>query len=419
MNHDTRCMKRLFTPLVVLFLVLFPGCGSNGSTSVSSVTDSLATPAAPESGQPRLYTSREGTVWMSWLEPLTDEGHALRYATYADTGWTRPQTVATGTNWFVNWADLPAVRPLPNGGAVAHYLESNGSSALAYAVRITKKSKHGAWREPITPHDDGTATEHGFVSLLPWDDGRVLATWLDGRKMKSEGGGHGSGEMTLRSAVLDSTGRVVERALIDGRTCECCATSAVRVGNEALLAYRDRSSEEVRDIYVARYDGQGWTEPTLLHQDDWTIEGCPVNGPALASDGDRVVAAWFTAAGGVPRVKAAFSTDGGRQFGEAIIVSEGNTKGRVDAVLLDDGAAVVSWLDTRNDGEIRARLVRSDSSVSSAHRISELPSAGRAVGFPKMVQRQQHLYFAWVGAHGTSESTGVRTARVRTEHFRR
>jgi len=405
-------MRTLWTASVLLAaLLLFIGCQTGGSPS-ESAAERLAPPAAPGSGQPRLYTTPDGTVWMSWVEPVDDSTHALRYATLDDTTWSAPVTAATGTDWFVNWADLPAVRPLPDGRLAAHYLQSKGPSTLAYAVRVTQRTADGVWHEAVTPHRDGTPTEHGFVSLLPWPDDRLLAVWLDGRRMTS-GQGHGRGNMTLRGAVLDSTGTVTQRTRIDDRTCECCATSAVRVGDEALVAYRDRSPDEIRDLSVVRFDGDTWSEPTRLHDDGWQIEGCPVNGPALAAQGRRVVAAWFTAAGGRPRVKVAFSADGGRAFGDPVVAADGRTKGRVDVVLLNDGGAVVSWLEAAGDhGRVRARLVRPDSSAAPATTVAPLPSAGRRVGFPKMVQRGDRLYVTWVASATGSDAVRVQGRRL-------
>lgn len=404
------CSLRIWLTILVP-LVLVAGCRF-GESSPKTVGERLEAPAAPGSAQPRLYAGTDGTVWLNWLEPADGDAHALRYATLDDAGWSAPTTVATGTDWFVNWADFPSVRPLPSGRVAAHYLQSNGPRGLAYAVRIAQSEDGSSWQEAVTPHEDGTPTEHGFVSLLPWHSDRLLALWLDGRKMTT-GDGHGHGDMTLRSAVLDSTGAVKERALVDDRTCECCATSAVRVGNEALVAYRDRSQDEVRDIRLVRFDGEQWTEPTRLHDDGWRIEGCPVNGPALAAKAERVVAAWFTATGGIPRVKAAFSADGGRSFSDPVVVAEGETKGRVDAVLLDDGAAVVSWLGTDGDrGRVQLRSVRADSSLSPVTAMVTLPSAARSVGFPKVVRSGDHLYGAWVGPGGSSEGGTVQVARM-------
>jgi hypothetical protein len=169
----------------------------------------------------------------------------------------------------------------------------------------------------------------------------------------------------------------------------------------------------VRDIRVARFDGDSWSEPTLLHEDGWEIEGCPVNGPALAAQDDRVVAAWFTAAGGVPRVKAAFSTDGGHRFTDPVVVAEGQTKGRVDAVLLADGAAAVSWLGQADDrGQVQLRRVRPDSTMGAVATMATLPSASRGMGFPKVVRSGDYLYGAWVGRGPAKNAQRVQVGRV-------
>jgi hypothetical protein len=126
--------------------------------------------------------------------------------------------------------------------------------------------------------------------------------------------------MTLRSALIAPDGQVSHPFEIDDRVCECCPTAAVRTADGVLVAYRDRSENEVRNIGLTRFDGDEWSDPYLLHDDGWQINGCPVNGPALAADGNRVAAAWFTAPNSRPRVQVAFSDDGGRQFGEPLVV---------------------------------------------------------------------------------------------------
>lgn len=205
-NRVSKLMIRYSTPCLFLFLsfLLLVACRSDGSSSVPS--ERLDVPASAESGQPHLYTDADGSVWMSWVEPLDDARHALRYATLNDTSWTSPKTVARGKGWFVNWADVPSLRPLPSGRLAAHYLKSNGPSALAYEVRIRQTAADGTWQPAVIPHDDGTETEHGFASLLAGSQNRLLAVWLDGRKTAGESGHQG--EMTLRGAVIESSGTV-------------------------------------------------------------------------------------------------------------------------------------------------------------------------------------------------------------------
>ena len=399
----------LFVSGVLALLFVAMGCASDPSP-VSGTR--IEVPAGAESGQPRFFAETTGRLWLSWVEPAGD-GHALRYATRTDTTWTAPQTAAQGTDWFVNWADVPSLRPLPSGRLAAHYLQSNGPDPLAYGVRIRQSTAGGTWQPPVTPHDDGTETEHGFASLLPWPEDRLLAVWLDGRAMAGHEG-HG-GEMTLRAAVLDSTGTVAHRALLDDRTCECCPTTAVRTGDDALVAYRDRSDEEVRNIRLVRFDGQAWTEPRLLHDDGWQIAGCPVNGPALSADGDRVVAAWYTAPEGRPQVKVAFSGDGGRQFTEPVVVAEGTPTGRVDVVATGEGGAAVSWIGKHKGAA--ALLVQSaqpDGSTGPVIPMATLGSASRGVGMPRLVQSGDHLYAAWT----SPDEKGVQAGRLAIDMLR-
>jgi hypothetical protein len=393
---------------VLAVLLVTMGCRPDGEAPVNQ----FSTPASAQSGQPHLYAGDDGRVWMSWVERGAENQQALRYATTRDTGWSEPQTAARGTDWFVNWADVPSLRPLPEGRLAAHFLESNGPSTLAYGVRITQTT-NGTWQSPVSPHDDATETEHGFASLLPWANHRLLAVWLDGRNMTGQTG-H-AGEMTLRGAVLDSNGTVEQRARIDARTCECCPTAAVRTGDDALVAYRDRSADEVRNIQLVRFDGQSWTEPTLLHDDGWTINGCPVNGPALAAAGDRVAAAWYTAPGGTPQVKVAFSDNGGRRFTDPVGVAEGTPKGRVDVVLLEKGGAAVSWLDRSTDAAtLRVQAVRPTGDTGRPVTIATFGAVSRGVGMPRLVRSGSTLYAAWTNPEGD----GVRTALVRSAALR-
>ena len=174
------------------------------------------------------------------------------------------------------------------------------------------------------------------------------------------------------------------------------------------MAYRDRTPEEVRDIYLTRFDGQTWTAPARLHRDGWKINGCPVNGPALAAQGRRVAAAWFTGAEGLPRVNVAFSDDSGQQFRAPISVDEGSSVGRVDVALLDDGSALVSWLDTEGEAAaIRARHVRPDGTLGPPATLAGV-SAARSTGMPRMVRAGEQVYLAWVDA----EADRVRLART-------
>lgn len=121
-----------------------------------------------------------------------------------------------------------------------------------------------------------------------------------------------------------------------------------------------------------------------------------MNGPALAASGNRVALAWFTGARDTARVNVAFSRDGGAHFGAPIRVDGGSPGGRVDAVLLADGSALVSWIE-RVGGDtaaVRVRRVTSDGKSGGPITIAQ-SSTARASGVPRMVQAGSDIVFAW------------------------
>jgi hypothetical protein len=361
------------------------------------------TPAAIGSRFPHLAATADGSILvMSWLEPVNDAGaFRLRMAQWQDgRRWADPTDVATGMDWFVNWADFPSVMPATDGPWAAHWLQQKPGGVYSYDVMVKLSDDGGrTWSEPLSPHDDGTPTEHGFVSLTSVG-GQPYAIWLDGRATAGEGHAHGAdehgstaGAMTLRGAVLQSKGATAG-AQIDERVCDCCQTDTAATRDALVVTYRDRGMDETRDIRMARMVNGAWSEPIVVHADGWRIDACPVNGPAVAARGDDVMVAWFTAPD-QPRVRLAFSRDGGRTFDAPIEVASGKVVGRVDVVALDDGRAVVSWLaDGAKGAVIRAQPFTSAGAAGLAVDIAQADIA-RSAGFPQMLRAPGGLLFAW------------------------
>jgi len=349
--------------------------------------------------EPELNTTPDGRLIMSWVENSGDKRHILRAVILDSQGWSKVITVAEGDNWFVNWADFPSVIGLSDGSLAAHWLVKSGDGTYAYNVNISRSKDGGStWTTPIVPHLDNTQTEHGFVSLLPLPDGKVGAIWLDGRMMKDvKGENHEapqSTSMTLRYATIDNTGKLFDEVELDDRVCECCQTSAALTSDGAIAVYRDRSTDEMRDISAVRQRPGGWANSKLVHADNWKISGCPVNGPSVSADGRRVAVAWFTGVNDNPTVKVAFS-DNNSDFNTPIDVDEGDAVGRVDVLMLSDGSALVCWLSgTVEQGTIKVRRVGVDGKLGPASVIATT-SISRSSGFPRMARIGNEVYFAW------------------------
>ncbi len=389
----------------LLSTTMILGCQGGRQTGDDAALPSqpvaLDSPAGAGSRYPNLSVDSENRVYMTWFEERGEKVQALLWSRLDGDQWSAPRVIAEGDSFFVNWADFPSLLPLGGGRLVVHWPWKSGGDTYAYDVRMAFSTDDGeSWRGPFIPHDDGTPTD-GFVSLIAEGDG-VRAVWLDGRNFAGHDGHgeHGSDEgagpsMTLRTAVISPDGSVGGGELIDERTCDCCPTAVVATSDGVLVAYRDRGETEIRDISVLRFDGSAWSDPMPLHTDGWKIAGCPVNGPALAASGDHVVAAWYSEAGDEPKVMAGVSADGGRTFGEPLRLDGGDPVGRVDAIYLEDGSALVTWVEGGEDtAMIRLRRIRPDGTLSRPATIAAA-SAARGGGFPRMVRAGERLVFAW------------------------
>ena len=345
-----------------------------------------------------MSVGQDGQIALSWME-RDDRGGTLRYTTLADGTWQTPDDVITDPGMFVNWADIPSVVPLPGGNWLAHWMSKSADLTYAYDVMVSHSTDDGAsWSVPTSPHDDGTPTEHGFVSISQEGDTTHLI-WLDGRKMSGEATDNSvDTSMTLRGATIDINGQVGEEQLIDNFVCDCCRTDVAIASSGRVAVYRDRTAGEIRDIYLTRHIDGNWQEGVRLSDDDWEIAGCPVNGPAIVAQGDLVAVAWFTAANNEPVVQAKISMDSGATFGEPIVISRLNVVGQVDIEILNDNAIGVSWVEKSGDGqgyESEIKLV----SIALAGTLGTERVVGRTAyrrAVPQMVRRDDDLIFVWI-----------------------
>jgi len=375
---------------------------------------SLANPSAPGSLAPRLVQAGDGTVYLSWLEKqhtarasasAANTRHTFKFArlqeTADKTSFLPARSIASGSDWFANWADTPALHIHSDALWLVHWLQKSADSTYAYDIMLSLSRDQGAtWTQAFSPHHDNTQTEHGFVSYFPMAEDRLGMIWLDGRETQASSTHDHGGSMTLRSAGVDSAGNVSQSELLDQRVCDCCQTAAVSISGAAVIAYRDRTEDEIRDIAIMRRDAQGWSEPAIVHHDGWRISACPVNGPALAARGRQLAVAWFTMAEDKPRVHLALSYDVGETFSPPQTFAAGTALGRVQLLQHADGW-LLSWMNqpaTAAGAVIRLAGLNADGSMRWQQQLSGV-SAQRSSGIPRIATLADgRIIMAWTAA---------------------
>jgi hypothetical protein len=411
----------LFFKLVTLFFsfILLLSCSSE-ERQQPSFEYTVRNPADSGSQYPNLYRDSSGTITMSWILKIEEDLNSIRYARYNENGWNPPQTVNISSDYFVNWADFPSVVSQDGEVVAAHWLQKIEGGPYAYNVNVVfPEERDRRWTDPVTPHRDGTPTEHGFVSMEPLSEGRVLAVWLDGRQTADrEHDEYSDPEkaMTLRSAEISSDGTVSRMREIDDMVCDCCSTDLVMMDGQAAVVYRNRTPEEIRDISISRYNIETgeWSEPQIVHNDGWEINGCPVNGPRIDYRNGRTAVIWYTEADDRRRVQMVTSDDSGSTFSEPVVISEGNTMGRADLSVAEDGTVYTSWFSTNEEkGYVMMRDVSLDGTVGKPIQVG-ITSSGRRSGFPRMALMNDGVLFAWTQ---TAPIIKVRTANISFEQI--
>jgi hypothetical protein len=384
-------MNRLLAALMLMSVI--SSCTNNNDDKKKgdvAEVNQLSSPASDSCAEPYLFTDKNGLVYLSWIEKRGKES-SLKFSSLVDEGWSEPGVISSGNNWFVNWADYPALSSDGNGHLFAHFLEKSDTAKFTYDIKLISSSDSGkTWNKPKILHDDGKKAEHGFVSVIPYNDW-FFVSWLDGRKSTMQGDAGHKGEMTIRAAMIDKKGLKTNEWELDGRVCDCCQTCAAITGNGPVVIYRDRSEDEIRDMAIVRYVNGQWTDPKIIFPDGWKIAGCPVNGPRADAIGNQLGIAWFSMADKNGQVNLIFSEDGGATFNKPIRIDEGKPIGRVDMVMIDEKSAIVSWME---GPAIKMVKVHTDGTKEPSIIIAS-SSELRSSGFPQMTRSGNKLYFAW------------------------
>ena len=384
-------MQPIHTLFFIVLALPLAGCAKQELPAFGEPVP-YALSAGDNSLGPRLAQGANNVTALSWME-RDEKGATLKFSTLQRGKWQAPVAVITDPEMFVNWADLPAVTPVRGDLWMAHWLSYSADGVYSYDVLTAQSSDLGqTWTDPVRPHTDGTPTEHGFVSLYPDSDGTGLI-WLDGRNAKDG--------MTLRAASIAADGSLHAESVLDELICECCQTDVAVTANGAVAVYRDRTNEEIRDIYVTRLVDGVWQPGVPLANDGWNIAGCPVNGPVIDAAGDLVVAAWFTAAENKPLVQVVISKDSGKSFSEPVEIPSRQAIGRVGIAIIDPTSFAVSWLDTDSKGTyaINIRGLTVDGQAGPTHTVGR---TGVMRSVPQLVRVADNLVLAWPDKIGDS-----------------
>ncbi len=279
----------------------------------------------------------------------------------------------------------------------------------------------------------------GWVSIGTASDGRVVAIWLDHRELASgttpvrptdhEGHEHAaSGERRTESVDRAQLSKLMFGSLsgpdrsrtVAGGVCYCCKTAiATGVDGAVYATWRHVYSGNVRDVAFTRSGdgGRTFAAPVRVSEDQWVLDGCPENGPALTVDeGKRVHVVWptlvpGTGSGSDPTLALfyAMSADGRRFTARQRIPTEGFPR-HPQIALGSHGEIIVVW-DEQAVGIRRIASARGNIDRQGAvHFVRRsIADAGFAT-YPVVASTTSGTIVAWTS--GASGQTMIRAERL-------
>jgi hypothetical protein len=352
-------------------------------------------PSGPGSLQPNWSATQDGDPLLSWIEAAKDGSYSLKYAIRHGSAWSDARTIVAHRHFFRHPAEMPEIVAIGGGVLLAHWIETTQTESEAEFVYISASHDGVTWSTPVMAHRDHSPIEHGLASMVATGNGEASLIWLQAL--------HGEDEpVTLMRTVISAEGKPLKEETLEPDVCGCCPTSVVKTAKGLLIAYRDHTTEDIRDIAVIRLEDGHWSSPKILNPDKWKINACPTNAASAAAKGDHVAIAWYTGQG-TPRVQVAFSKDSGATFGKPMLVSTGHAYGYVSLSLEDNGGALISWLERGAEANAPTRvLLRRIAADGNAGPVTQVDQGSRqSIGYPKIQRAGSETWVTW----GTRKTT--------------
>lgn len=368
--------------------------------------------ATPARGQTSARTA-QSTATKQAPPPL----NAAFLATSADGGrtWSTPVRLNDRLEAVQGDENLPKVAFGQDGKVYAAWSVPNAKGDRMRAnIRFAVGDAGNTFGPAVTLNDVPDAAR--FPALEVADDGTVHVVWIDRRV-------DAPAPRALYATRFSPTGATIAtNQRIGGPSCECCrVTMALANGGQTVfIAYRHKTTDEIRDIAVQTSTDGGATfgDPVIISDDRWQLKGCPHAGPVIATDArGNLHVTWFTL-GHKPEDAGIYYTvsrDGGKTFAPRRLVQAAAGAGVLHPYLAVGGSGEV-YLAWDNFGanpeqtQVYFRYLTADGQTMSP--VQQLSQADGNALRPNLAVAKDRVYVAWTETKEDRSWIVVKAARI-------
>lgn len=337
---------------IKLLLILVPLLFAAGCKHLATRGAEKAGPLPPiqisangvDAAEPVTAAAPDGTFYVAWVNHEAKQADVM-LAHFNSDGNQQNTAVrvnrqpGAATAWR---GDQPSLAVAPDGAVyVLWTARVEGKEKQGTDVYLSVSNDRGqSFASEVKVNDDQEPGAHGMHSLAVAKDGRIYAAWLDERNVhqpkpstKAEGHHMESNRELYLSYSTDGGRTVSANRKVATEACPCCKTALAVAADGTLYAgWRQVLPGSFRHIAVASSADGGTTfsQPVIVSDDHWVLQGCPVSGPSLSVDGasGSLKVVWYAAGeGSAPGVYFAESNDKGRSFSARQLVSQETVRG--------------------------------------------------------------------------------------------
>jgi len=381
---------------------------------------------------------------LSWGASTTDGATDIYAAASTDGG--RTFAAATRVNQVAGEANLsgeqpPRVALVPRTGHHPTIIVVWTAKATAGTHLLSARSDDAAksFAPPMLVPGSEAAGNRGWQSIAIGRDGGVVIVWLDHRELAKNGSGSASmqhaehqhlasgqkpadgvARAQLSKLMFARLDRFDSSRQLTGGVCYCCKTAiATDAAGGVYTAWRHVYEGNVRDVAFTKSSDSGRTfaPPTRVSNDNWVLDGCPENGPALAvDDAKRIHVVWPTLVAGATATSEptlalfyAMSLDGRQFTARQRIPTEGFPR-HPQIALGPAGELLVAW-DEQAKGTRHVAFARGTVDGKGAPRFArqQISDIARAE-YPVLTRVGDGTLVAWTS--GSIGQTVIRTQRI-------
>ncbi len=298
--------------------------------------------------------------------------------------------VSSSSQRIVARRDDPPALAVDNSGRISVvYYVAERRAVVPYISYATPGGLQ--FSEPVALGGPSQGEEHAMVRLAAAPDGETWLFWY-GSQRHARGG-------SLYYARADQPARLQapSQKLVDS-VCECCrpAVDFDTYGNPVLFA-RMTFTDGSRDHALLKVNPRA-VQPAVV--DEWRINACPMQGPALSIDtAGRYHVVWFTLGEKRQGLFYAHSDDQGRTFSPPLSVGSVAANARHAGVIARADRVVIAWEESSGDST-QLRIMQSVDRGQNWLAPQVIAAAAGPADYPDVIAQGDRIFVSWNSTAG-------------------